>query len=85
MRRWLQVDVIKLARFDSVWPPADPAPVQLERVALQDIFQRQGSEDEGLLRRFFEPATLQVCHVFSPADLLLVLSIHEHAHRVAIC
>jgi hypothetical protein len=56
-----KVDVIPLQRFDAVWPAPDSQPVTLRRVTLEDVFQHKHEVGEGVLRRFFRPATLRVC------------------------
>lgn len=55
-----KVDVIRLPRFDAVWPAPDKHPVRIRRVTLEDVFKRPGVASESLLKRLIKPATLEV-------------------------
>lgn len=55
-----KVDVIRLPRFDAVWPAPDKRPVRIRRVTLEDVFKRPAAAGEGLFKRLFKSATLEV-------------------------
>jgi hypothetical protein len=55
-----KVDVIRLPRFDAVWPAPDQQPVRIRRVTLEDVFKRPSVASESLLKRLFKSATLEV-------------------------
>jgi hypothetical protein len=54
-----KMDVIPVKRFDAVWPAADSRPVTLQRLTLEDEFERRVEESDSMLKRFLRPTMLQ--------------------------